>query len=192
MADAAEAAEDEPRASMIAAPRLATVGMKSFSSQAWSPTSSAALRPPTSAWNRSGYWVAEWLPQIVIFLMSVTAAPVFGGELRDRAVVVEAGQRGEPLARDVGGVGHRDEGVGVGRVAGDADATSSAATALRALPWAVKIAPLADEQVAALHAGAARAGADEQGEVDAVEDLLGVGSRSRRRRGAGTRSRRAP
>src|SRR6478672_5925754 len=67
VADAAEAAEDEPRASMMAAPRLATVGMKVFSSQSWSPTASAALRPPTSAWNRSGYWVAEWLPQMVIF-----------------------------------------------------------------------------------------------------------------------------
>src|SRR5690349_24968344 len=77
VADAADAAEDEPRASMIAAPRLATVGMKSFSSQAWSPTASAAFWPLTSAWKRSGYWVAEWLPQIVIFLMSVTLAPVF-------------------------------------------------------------------------------------------------------------------
>ena len=31
---------------------------------------------PTSAWKRSGYWVAEWLPQMVMRLMSVTAAPV--------------------------------------------------------------------------------------------------------------------
>src|SRR6185312_1805703 len=76
VADAAEAAEDAPRASMIAAPRLATVGMKSFSIQLWSLTTSAAFLPPTSAWNTSGYWVAEWLPQIVIFLMSVTLAPV--------------------------------------------------------------------------------------------------------------------
>src|SRR6185312_7600311 len=76
VADAADAAEEAPRASMIAAPRLATVGMKSFSIQSWSLTTSAALRPPTSAWNTSGYWVAEWLPQIVIFLMSVTLAPV--------------------------------------------------------------------------------------------------------------------
>src|SRR3954466_3264232 len=76
VADAAEAAEDEPRASMIAAPRLATVGMKVFSIQSWSPTTSAALRPPTSAWNRSGYCVAEWLPQMVILRMSVTGAPV--------------------------------------------------------------------------------------------------------------------
>src|ERR1700712_5473561 len=77
VADAADAAEDDPRASMMAAPRLATVGMKSFSSQSWSPAASAAFLPPTSAWKMSGYWVAEWLPQIVIFLMSVTDAPVF-------------------------------------------------------------------------------------------------------------------
>jgi len=37
---------------------------------------SAALRPETSAWNTSGYWVAEWLPQIVIFRMSLTVDPV--------------------------------------------------------------------------------------------------------------------
>jgi len=77
-AEAAEAAEDRPRASMIAAPRLATVGMKSFSNHFWSePAASKPLRPPTTAWNTSGYCVAEWLPQIVIFLMSVTEAPVF-------------------------------------------------------------------------------------------------------------------
>ena len=58
VAEAADAAEDEPRASMIAAPRLATVGMKELSSHSWSPTTSAALRPPTLALNRSGYWVA--------------------------------------------------------------------------------------------------------------------------------------
>src|SRR5919199_6867998 len=77
VADAAEAADEEPRASMIAAPRLATVGMKSFSIQDWSLTTSAAFLPPTSAWKMSGYWVAEWLPQIVSFLMSVTEEPVF-------------------------------------------------------------------------------------------------------------------
>src|ERR1700738_3140829 len=76
VADAADAAEEAPRASMIAAPRLATVGMKSFSIQFWSLTTSAAFLPPTSAWKMSGYWVAEWLPQMVIFLMSVTFAPV--------------------------------------------------------------------------------------------------------------------
>ena len=37
---AAEAADEEPRAAMTAAPRFATVGMNVSSTQAWSPTSS--------------------------------------------------------------------------------------------------------------------------------------------------------
>src|SRR3546814_3472892 len=70
---AAEAAELEPRASMMAAPRFCTVGMKSLSSHAWSePAASKPFVPATSAWNTSGYWVAEWLPQIVILVMSFT------------------------------------------------------------------------------------------------------------------------
>src|SRR5918911_5688405 len=73
---AAEAADDAPRASMIAAPRLATVGMNVSRSQL-SSTWSAATLPPTSAWNRSGYWVAEWLPQTVIFVISVTGTSSF-------------------------------------------------------------------------------------------------------------------
>src|SRR6202007_3045192 len=51
VADAAEAADEAPRASMIAAPRLATVGMKSLSIQFWSLTTSAAFLPLTSAWK---------------------------------------------------------------------------------------------------------------------------------------------
>src|ERR1700761_2115256 len=74
---AADAALDAPRASMIAAPRFCTVGMKSFSIQSWSPIVSAALAPLTLALNTSGYWVAEWLPQIVMLVTSLMAAPVF-------------------------------------------------------------------------------------------------------------------
>src|SRR3954452_3231599 len=74
---AADAADDRTRALMMAAPRWATVGMYVSAYQASSPTSSAAFRPFTSAWNRSANWVAEWLPQIVIFLMSETVVPVF-------------------------------------------------------------------------------------------------------------------
>src|SRR4051794_17244404 len=68
---AADAADDAPRASMIAAPRLATVGMNVLSSHSRS-TCSATVRPLALAWKRSGYWVAEWLPQMVIRLMSAT------------------------------------------------------------------------------------------------------------------------
>src|SRR6476660_9256951 len=99
VADAAEAADEEPRASMIAAPRLATVGMKSFSTHAWSPTTSAAFLPAISAWKMSGYWVAEWLPQIVSFLRSVTLAPVLAASceiarLWSRRVSAEKRSRG--------------------------------------------------------------------------------------------------
>src|SRR5690348_3045966 len=75
-AEAADAAEEAPRALMIAAPRCCTVGMKSFSYQAWS-TSDSALLPSTVAWCRSGYWVELWLPQMVTFLISVVCLPVF-------------------------------------------------------------------------------------------------------------------
>src|SRR5512144_1715551 len=54
---AADAADDAPRASMTAAPRLATVGMKVPSTHSWSPISSYALFPPTWQWKRSGYCV---------------------------------------------------------------------------------------------------------------------------------------
>ena len=73
---AADAADEAPRASMIAAPRLATVGMNVSRTQVSSPTTSAAGRPPIVACVMSGYWVAEWLPQMVSRAMSDTVDPV--------------------------------------------------------------------------------------------------------------------
>ena len=124
--------------------------------------------------------------------MSVTADAGLGGQLGDRAVVVEPGQRREALARDVGGVGHRDQRVGVGRVAGHADADVVGGDLVEGLALRGEDRAVGLEQVAALHARAARAGADEQGEVDAVEDRGRRRRRSRHRPGSGTRSRRAP
>src|SRR5215213_8123411 len=69
---AALAALEAPRASMISAPRLPTRGMYSVATQLSSPTASQARSPLTSALNRSGYIEGEWLPQIVIFVMSDT------------------------------------------------------------------------------------------------------------------------
>src|ERR1700753_1929678 len=68
---AADAAEDAPRASMMAAPRLATVGMNGPVSHSWSLCSAAGGRL-TWVVSRSAYWVAEWLPQIVMCSISVT------------------------------------------------------------------------------------------------------------------------
>ena len=146
MAEAAEAADEEPRASMIAAPRLATVGMKVFSTQSWSPTTSAAFLPPISAWKTSGYWVAEWLPQIVIFLMSVTAAPVLAASceiarLWSRRVSAENRSPGMSGALFIAISALVLAGLPVTPMR-----TSSAATALSALPCAVKIAPLAESR----------------------------------------------
>src|SRR5690625_1860066 len=73
---AADAAEDAPRALMMAAPRCCTSGMKVFSYQSFSTRSMAAL-PSTLALNRSGYWVDEWLPQMVMLVTSLTVLPVF-------------------------------------------------------------------------------------------------------------------
>ena len=74
-AEAAEAADERPRALMMAAPRCCTVGMKSFSYQAWS-TSDSAFLPPTVVLCRSGYWVELWLPQMMTFSMSLPCTPV--------------------------------------------------------------------------------------------------------------------
>jgi hypothetical protein len=96
------------------------------------------------------------------------------GELREGAVVVEAGERGEPLAGDVGGVGHRDQRVGVGGVAGHADADVVGGHLVEGLALGGEDRAVGLEQVAALHALGAGAGTDEQREVGAVEDLAGV------------------
>src|ERR1700733_5022960 len=70
-ADAAEAADDAPRALMIAAPRCCTTGMNVSSSHFWSTSDFAGL-PFTTVWLISGYCVAEGLPQIVILRIAVT------------------------------------------------------------------------------------------------------------------------
>src|SRR5271165_6875229 len=84
-AEAADAAEEAPRASMMAAPRLPTLGRNSFSIHSWSSTTPAAILPATCAWNRSGYIVGEWLPHTPICVTSVTD-PELVRQLGDRAV----------------------------------------------------------------------------------------------------------
>src|SRR6266850_5772842 len=73
---AALAAEERPRASMMAAPRFCTIGMKVFSSQAWSLIIGQTFFPSASAWNTSGYCVAEWLPQTVTLRIVATGLPI--------------------------------------------------------------------------------------------------------------------
>ena len=74
---AAEAADDAPRASMIAVPRLATVGISVSLYQASSPITSESLRPSAVALVQSANMVGEWLPQTTNFLIASTDTPAF-------------------------------------------------------------------------------------------------------------------
>mmetsp|Transcript_24977 Transcript_24977/g.59605 ORF Transcript_24977/g.59605 Transcript_24977/m.59605 type:complete len:220 (+) Transcript_24977:367-1026(+) len=62
---AAERAEESLRAAMIAAPRFWMHGMNVPVYQSLSLMTSLAGLPEIVAWLMSGYWVAEWLPQMM-------------------------------------------------------------------------------------------------------------------------------
>src|SRR4029079_3339398 len=71
-------ADDDPRASITAAPRFWTVSMNLPLSQPWSLITSEAGRPAILAFRASGYWVAEWLPQIAMLVTTFTGTwPLF-------------------------------------------------------------------------------------------------------------------
>jgi len=97
-----------------------------------------------------------------------------GGELGDGAVVVEPGHGREPLAGHVGRGGLGDERVGVGRVADHQHAHVVGRPGVDRPALRGEDAAVGLQQVAALHALRARAGADEQRDVHAVESLGGV------------------
>ena len=170
---AADAADDAPRASMILAPRCCTVGMYVSAIHAAS-TSSVAGLPFTCACTRSGYCVAEWLPHTVMLVTAVTGTSHFAASWAlarlwsSRIIAVKRSRGIEPR------VVHRDQAVGVGRVAHDEDAdvvgrAGGERLALRGEDRAVDL-----EQLAALHALRPRPGADEQRVVDACERGVGV------------------
>jgi hypothetical protein len=94
-----------------------------------------------------GYWVAEWLPQIVMLVMSLTAAPVFLAaswaiaRLWSRRVIAVKRSRGMS-----GALLLRDQAVGVGRVADHQHLDVGGGVAFSALPWGLKMPPLASSR----------------------------------------------
>src|SRR5262245_30294939 len=74
---AAETAEREPRALITAAPRVWIIGPTVLSSQPRSVMTSVAGRPWILALVKSGYWVLEWLPQMVTLVTRALATPAF-------------------------------------------------------------------------------------------------------------------
>ena len=106
--------------------------------------------------------------------MSVTFAPVLRASCEIARLWSRRVSAENRSLRDVGCVAHRDQRVGVGRVAGHADADVVGGDLVERLALGGEDRAVGLEQVAALHARAARTGADQQGEVHAVEDLVGV------------------
>ena len=89
--------------------------------------------------------------------MSPTATlPLLRGELRQRAVVVEAHHRREILLRQRRRGLHRDVGVGVGRVADDEHLDVARGDLVERLALLGEDLGVLQQQVLALHAGAAR------------------------------------
>ena len=155
---AAEAALEAPRASMIAAPRFATRGMNS---------------------SRDPGLVVDRVPGARAAHPGVDEVGVLGGrvvaphghvrdlgqrpsdlvrQLRPRPVVVEAHHRREALARHAVGVRHRDQAVGVGRVADHQDPHVVGGAGGDRLALGLEDAAVGLEQVGALHARARAAG----------------------------------
>src|SRR3546814_15386005 len=109
---AAEAAEDRPRASMIAAPRLPKVGMKVSAFHAASLIFSFSDSPLAVATRQSGYLVGLWLPPTTSFLMSPTATSA----LAARWLSARSGSRGSIDRKSVAqgtGVSERVDSGGV-------------------------------------------------------------------------------
>src|SRR6202022_778396 len=72
---AAEAADDEPLASMTAAPRFWIVVMNPCLSQPLSLMTSNGDMPAIRALRASGYCVVEWSPQMAMLVTTETGAP---------------------------------------------------------------------------------------------------------------------
>jgi len=99
----------------------------------------------------------------------------FGGELAFGAIFVKTGH-GEPtVGRNVFGVVHRDQAVGVAGIADDEDADIGGGVFGDGLALAGEDFAVDAEEVFALHAGSARDAADEEGPVDAGEADIDAG-----------------
>src|SRR5437763_11014626 len=74
---AADSADDRPRALMIAAPRFWHCGTNVVSSHSRSVIDCVAGLPLILALVKSGYWVFEWLPQMVTHVTAAFGTPAF-------------------------------------------------------------------------------------------------------------------
>ena len=109
-----------------------------------------------------------------MLVISDTAAPVFCASCATARLWSSRVIAVKRSVRHAVGVAHRDQRVGVGRVADDEDLDVIRRAGGDRLALRLEDAAVGLEQVGALHALLARAGADQQRDVRALERLLGV------------------
>ena len=158
-AEAAEAAEEAPRALITAAPRCCTCGMKFSSIHLCSTSDWPACR-------RLGVRQIRVLRRGVIAPDGHAAdvGDVRAGlvrELREGAVVIEARHGGEVARLQVLRVGARDQRVGVGRVADHQHFHLAVRDLVERLALRREDLRVRQQQILALHARAARPRADQ-------------------------------
>ena len=109
------------------------------------------------------------------FLTSASGRSALLGELRQAAVVIQAGHRREAVRRQRGRIALRDQRIGVGWIAHHQHAHVAAATASSALPWAENILAFSNSRSLRSMPGTARPGADQHGEIAVLEADVGIG-----------------
>ncbi len=171
---AADAADDAPRALMMAPPRVATVGMKVFSSQSWSFDHLGGILTIHLAVEQIGILGAAVVPPNGHVGDRRDRLTDLLTELGERPVVVEAGHRMELAGIDVGSRMHCDQGIGVGRVADDEDLDVLGSVVVDRLALRSEDAPVGLEKVGPFHPGLPGHRPDEQCVVGISERNVGV------------------
>ena len=138
---AADAADDSPRASMIAAPRFCTVEMNPPSNHSVSVITSGTGLPSMRALAKSGNWVAEWFPQMATLLTAETGTPAF---LASWDLARFSSSRIMANHRSAGTSGAADRAIRQLVLHGlptTSTRTSEAACSAIAAPWGLKMPP---------------------------------------------------
>ncbi len=166
---AADAAEDSPRASMIAAPRLPHRRDEGVAVPALVGHDFRGRLPGDGREPIVGIHRGRVIAPDDHLLDRVDRLAGLGGELGKRAVVVEAQHRREALARQARRALHRDVGIGVGGIADHEHLDVAARRRVERLALCGEDLRVGREQILALHPRPARTRADEQCDSGVLE-----------------------
>ena len=167
-ADAADAADDDPRALITAAPRCCTVGMNVCLNQL-SLTAAIAGLPSTVAWLQVRVLRGRVISPDDDFLDLRECRARLLAELRERAVVIETRHRREAIGRERRRVALGDQRIGVRRVADHEHTHVTARGRIERFALRGEDLGILEQQILALHARAARPRADQHGNLAVLE-----------------------